>query len=700
VRAILREELERQAAADAAEMAEDAAPFVTARARLLAMYERINTRAMRWVERIANISERFEEVEKRLATASGGATGMVLSVVGMIAAGVAAALATSHLFRRPRQWLREGAGATYAERLLRSLALFTLQALPIAAFVFLAELAASLLKGSLGPLTNWVWIFVTGVCWSWLAIVVVRRLFSPDWPQLRLASASDGAAQRIFVLVRRSVLVGLAGWLVAGLSPTLGFGFPPAMVTVASAGALVIGLLVYAVLRHAPDITAAVLAPAPGQPARQGETEAVDWRGALAAIAPYALMLYILGAGTYWLLHWLERGQERLDGPVGSLCIILLLPVLDRVGDELTAAILRRETGMAIRFRAVLKSAWRVAIGLASTAAVFALWGVDLLQLSKGARAPAWASAAFDIAITMMIGLLIWRLIRAALHTEVRESQGAEDFDPSNISSATRLDTLVPLFRNVLLGLLVITVAMIVLSALGVDIGPLIASAGIIGIAIGFGAQTLVRDIFSGIFFLVDDAFRVGEYIELDDEMRGEVEAISIRSLQLRHHRGAVITIPFGELKQITNHNRDWVIYKMSYRMEPDTDPQKFKKVVKAVGKEFLEHPEHGPKFLEPLKSQGVYYVDDDSALVMRVKFKCYPRAQFVLRREIYHRLRTVFEENGLHVARRKVEVVTGGEDDPNAASIPPGSAGGAAHAEALEQAMAEGQAAPRSGPP
>jgi len=200
-------------------------------------------------------------------------------------------------------------------------------------------------------------------------------------------------------------------------------------------------------------------------------------------------------------------------------------------------------------------------------------------------------------------------------------------------------------------------VTMIVLSSVGVDIGPLIASAGIIGIAIGFGAQSLVRDIFSGIFFLVDDAFRVGEYIELDADMRGEVESISVRSLQLRHHRGAVITIPFGELKQITNHNRDWVIYKMSFRMEPETDPKKFKKLVKEVGKEFMAHPEHGPKFIEPLKSQGVYYVDDDSALVMRVKFKCKPRAQFVLRREIYHRLREVFDQNDLSLARRKVEV-------------------------------------------
>ncbi len=250
-----------------------------------------------------------------------------------------------------------------------------------------------------------------------------------------------------------------------------------------------------------------------------------------------------------------------------------------------------------------------------------------------------------------------------------------------SIPAASRLDTLTPLFRNVLLGFLGVVVAMIVLSSLGLDIGPLIASAGIVGIAVGFGAQTLVRDVFSGIFFLVDDAFRVGEYIELGPDTRGEVEAISIRSLQLRHHRGAVITIPFGELKQITNHNRDWVIYKMQFRMEPDTDPEAFRRLVKKIGMEFLEHPEHGPKFLEPLKSQGVYFVDDDSAPVMRVKFKCRPRAQFVLRREIYHRLRTAFAENGMKLARRKVEVV--GSD---AAAGAAGEAAGLPHSAAAAE--------------
>ena len=101
------------------------------------------------------------------------------------------------------------------------------------------------------------------------------------------------------------------------------------------------------------------------------------------------------------------------------------------------------------------------------------------------------------------------------------------------------------------------------LSALGVEIGPLIAGAGVVGVALGFGAQTLVRDIISGMFFLLDDAFRIGEYIQAGN-YKGTVEGFSIRSVRLRHHRGPVYTVPFSLLGAVQNQSRDWVIDKIA----------------------------------------------------------------------------------------------------------------------------------------
>ena len=387
----------------------------------------------------------------------------------------------------------------------------------------------------------------------------------------------------------------------------------------------------------------------------------------LVASAPWLFISFLVVAYLYWVARWFETGLSHSYAPLGTMAVVLALPLLDNLGDELVRSMVLRMDN-ADRFRRVLRGAWRVVISLAALVIVAGLWGLDLIALAKGENAPGWASAAFDVAVTLLIGQLVWRLIQAALHTEKHIVGGDLEEVHDEMAGPSRLNTLIPLFRIMLLMVLVVVVLMIVLSSLGVSVGPLLASAGIIGIAIGFGAQTLVRDIFSGMFFLIDDAFRIGEYIELDQDIRGEVEALSIRSLQLRHHRGSIITIPFGELKNVTNHSRDWVIYKMSYRLEPDTDPAHVKKIVKRIGAEMLADPLHGAKFLEPLKSQGVFQIDDDSALVMRVKFKSKPRMQFVLRREIYHRMRAAFAEAGIKFARTKVEVVSA-DDAPDAAA-------------------------------
>jgi len=152
---------------------------------------------------------------------------------------------------------------------------------------------------------------------------------------------------------------------------------------------------------------------------------------------------------------------------------------------------------------------------------------------------------------------------------------------------------------------------------LGVNIGPLIAGAGVLGLAIGFGAQTLVKDIISGVFFLIDDAFRVGDYIDVGGT-KGSVEQISLRSLRLRNPRGPVHTIPFGSMRTVTNMSRDYIIAKLDFRVRYDTDVDKVRKIIKKINKIIMADEEMAPVMLGQLKSQGVRELDD-SAMVMRV---------------------------------------------------------------------------------
>jgi small-conductance mechanosensitive channel len=198
------------------------------------------------------------------------------------------------------------------------------------------------------------------------------------------------------------------------------------------------------------------------------------------------------------------------------------------------------------------------------------------------------------------------------------------------------------------------------LSGLGVEIGPLIAGAGVVGLAVGFGAQTLVKDVISGMFFLLDDAFRVGEYIE-SGSIRGTVESFSLRSMKIRHHRGALHTIPFGSLDKITNYSRDWAIDKIMVSVVYDTDLDAVKKIVRQIGQDLLADSELAPNIMETLKMQGVEQFGD-FAIQIRMKIMTKPGEQAVIRRRAYALIKKAFDANGIKFAFPTVTVAGGGD--------------------------------------
>jgi small-conductance mechanosensitive channel len=206
------------------------------------------------------------------------------------------------------------------------------------------------------------------------------------------------------------------------------------------------------------------------------------------------------------------------------------------------------------------------------------------------------------------------------------------------------------------------------LSSIGVNIGPLIAGAGVIGLAIGFGAQTLVKDIIAGLFFLLDDAFRVGDYIQTAGT-KGMVDHISLRSLRLRHPRGMVNTIPFGDMGIVTNMSRDYIITKLDFRVRYDTDVERVRKIIKKkVYEPIMNNEELAPKLLDKIKSQGVRQMDD-SAMIMRVKYKTAPGQQFVIRKEVYRLMQEAFAEEGIEFAHRNVTVYIPSDTDETESS-------------------------------
>jgi small-conductance mechanosensitive channel len=305
------------------------------------------------------------------------------------------------------------------------------------------------------------------------------------------------------------------------------------------------------------------------------------------------------------------------------------------------------------RMKAPLRAALRLALAVLLFFWILDIWNLDLPIGEEVVE------TLIEILVVVLICYVAWGLINAAIvrrmQLEMPEMEEDEEHEEGG-AGGSRIATLLLLLRKFMLVVIIVMATLIVLSALGVNIGPLIAGAGVFGLAIGFGAQTLVRDIISGIFFLMDDAFRVGDYLQVSGT-KGTVEHISLRSLRLRHPRGQVNFIPFGDMKMVTNLSRDYVIMKLDFRVRYDADVEKIRKIIKKkVYKKIQENPELGPKLLDKIKSQGVREMDD-SAMIMRVKYKTKPGDQFVIRKEVYRLMQEAFKQEGIEFAHRNVTV-------------------------------------------
>lgn len=322
----------------------------------------------------------------------------------------------------------------------------------------------------------------------------------------------------------------------------------------------------------------------------------------------------------------------------------------------------RPEDSQPSEYKPMFKRFWQNAIAslilVVCIGELGRLWG---LELGREGGHP--FSNFLDAALAGLVAFFLIQSFNAFIDDKIIEEGGSLDDTPANPGESdseggtgeSRLATLLPIIRRGVVFTLAVIAGTIGLSAMGVNVAPLFAGAGVVGIAVGFGAQTLIRDIFSGLFFLIDDAFRKGEYIEVGT-VKGVIEKISVRSFQLRHHLGAVHTVPFGEITQLTNYSRDWVMMKLPLRLTYDTDVEKVRKLVKKLGQRLLEDQVVGPLFLQPLKSQGVYKMED-SAMIIRVKFMTRPGDQFVTRKVVYAAIRELFEQEGIKFAHREVTV-------------------------------------------
>ncbi len=371
------------------------------------------------------------------------------------------------------------------------------------------------------------------------------------------------------------------------------------------------------------------------------------------------------GFSLYFVVLWLSWviGAMTL---FWMLALIVALPAAVRVAERSVNHILRppgheeAQAGPASVAAVCLQRGLRTLLIVGAIFWLAYVWHVDVGDIASSDTPFTRIMRGLVTAIiVVLVADFLWNVIKAVIDTRVTDVGSAGELTLEEDRRRARLRTLLPILRNMLFVVIVVIAALMGLSSLGVQIAPLIASAGVVGVAIGFGAQTLVKDVISGIFYLLDDAFRVGEYIQ-SGNYRGVVESFSLRSVKLRHQNGPLYTVPFGVLGAIQNMSRDWAIEKLTIGVTYDTDIDKARKIIKKVGQELAQDPELAPGILEPLKMQGVQAFGD-FAIQLRMKMMTRPGdVQFAARRRALGMIKKAFDANGISFAYPTVQVAGG----------------------------------------
>jgi small-conductance mechanosensitive channel len=490
---------------------------------------------------------------------------------------------------------------------------------------------------------------------------LANLLLAPSRPEARLLPLDDASAGTLTRAV--TTIAALFGLTVAERNTFLATGSDLAHV---EAIALVLGVAIVAV-----GIFAVWRVRKPiGDLIRRagGNGPIAHW---VADLWPFAAIVYLLSVffGRVWEAI---TGQPGRGEGILSLVILVALPVVDfALSKALISAATAARTdrpsilaGLVTSYEPVLRRLIHILVIVAGVLALGKIWDLDLFGMAERSLGGQIASALLGIGLVLLIAYIVWEIARTAIDRRLAEEAAMPEGSPTS-----RLRTLLPLMRIFVAITLVVMTVLSVLAALGVNIVPLLAGASIVGVAIGFGSQTLVKDIVSGAFFLMDDAFRVGEYIEVGDA-KGTVEKITVRALFLRHHRGALNILPYGQITRLRNTSRDWMIMILEFRLALETDLRKVKKIVKTIGDEIAADPELAPALLTPIKSGGVI-ATDDSSITVRIKYTARPGdGAFMVRRVAYEKILRAFKDNGIEFASRRVAVYVPPGEEHNAGRI------------------------------
>ncbi len=482
-------------------------------------------------------------------------------------------------------------------------------------------------------------------------MVMVRMALAPGVSSLRVLPLADITANYLSIWVRRLTVVAVFGYFLAEAALLLGLPAGGRLALLHLVGLLLTAMLIVFIQQNRRPVADWIRGVEGGALTRLGGRRL---RQRFADVWHVLAIVYVAGVYGAWVLG-IEGGFENIVRSTAISALVLIVARLAILGlhkavergfalrEELKERFPTLET-RANRYLPILHRTLRGGVYIFATLTLLQTWGINAISWLETPFGQRLMQSAFSIAVVVIAALLVWEAASAAIERHL----STVDAGGNAVERSARSRTLLPLLHNFLAVILSVMVTLIVLSELGVNIGPLLAGAGVVGLAIGFGSQKLVQDVINGAFILFEDAISVGDVVKVAGNT-GTVEALSIRALRLRDLSGSVHTIPFSTVETVTNLTKDYSYYVFELGIAYREDTDAVTDVLRQISSEMEADDEYGPLILSPLEVLGVDQFAD-SAVILKARVMTLPVKQWYVGREFNRRIKMRFDEEGIEM--------------------------------------------------
>jgi small-conductance mechanosensitive channel len=544
-------------------------------------------------------------------------------------------------------------------RLGLALARFALRLVPVLGLLLVGHAAAASDLGGLASTRLVILAVLEAIVACQVLLAILTLFFEPDPPGLKLLSIRPSAGAYLVRWGRRLILIAVPGYtigeigLLLGLSPLAHAAWQKAVGLV-----LVICLGIIVVQRR--------------RPVRRWLSAPPDSTGIIAQLRDrlakfwYWIALFFLAVS--WL-SWALRAPESVGhtmwyfsvtaavvagATLARIAVTILLGPLRSMAAADSAAATPSDTirSRLGAYHPALTELTFVLINVLALLGLLQLYGFGglswLLTTDIGQRL---GSGLVTLLVTIGLAIAVWEGVNIAILMRMaslrREAQAAR---------SARLRTLLPLIRTSLAITVAVIASLMVLSEIGVNIAPLLAGAGIVGVAIGFGSQKLVQDVITGVFLLLENTMQVGDVVKVGDQS-GLVESLSVRTIRLRTEDGSVVVIPFSAVTTVINMTRDYSRAVISIPIAIGEDVDQVIEAMRAIVREMRSEEAWSTIILDDLEVFGIDQFTN-SAVVVKCRIMCMPFGRWPVGREFNRRLKGRFEEVGISSAASALKLM------------------------------------------